>query len=301
MLRNVLTRPGAPTRRPSTRSKCSTGCSPRPASSARHRAVDMARGRPRSAGRAAETPRTLRRGTAPQLGRAASWNLSSAFVYFVLEAALADGAPGGWWWMSSFGAGFSCHGALLAVAYVLACPTAPAWRASRRNCSTSLPARSARPLARAPICGASIESWALNRYWLARSRRRERAAPRASSSSVRATARSRCGSRAAARAPLARRRAHAARPHAETSRLSTALDRALGWSVDVVAADALGSPSRVRGRVSRSRTCSSITSKARLAALLGGVAQRFEGFCCSEPRRRACRSRAAICLLYRLQ
>lgn len=42
-------------------------------------------------------------------------NLSSAFVYFVLEAALADDAPGGWWWLSSFGAGFSCHGALLAV------------------------------------------------------------------------------------------------------------------------------------------------------------------------------------------
>ena len=42
-------------------------------------------------------------------------NLSSAFVYFVLEAALADGAPAGRWWMSSFGAGFSCHGALLRV------------------------------------------------------------------------------------------------------------------------------------------------------------------------------------------
>jgi polyketide synthase Type III len=42
-------------------------------------------------------------------------NLSSAFVYFVLDAALNDGAPGGWWWMSSFGAGFTCHGALLAV------------------------------------------------------------------------------------------------------------------------------------------------------------------------------------------
>jgi alkylresorcinol/alkylpyrone synthase len=42
-------------------------------------------------------------------------NLSSAFVYFVLEAALAADAPGGWWWLSSFGAGFSCHGALLAV------------------------------------------------------------------------------------------------------------------------------------------------------------------------------------------
>ena len=42
-------------------------------------------------------------------------NLSSAFVYFVLQAALADDAPGGWWWLSSFGAGFSCHGALLAV------------------------------------------------------------------------------------------------------------------------------------------------------------------------------------------
>jgi alkylresorcinol/alkylpyrone synthase len=42
-------------------------------------------------------------------------NLSSAFVYFVLEAALRDRSPGGWWWMSSFGAGFTCHGALLAV------------------------------------------------------------------------------------------------------------------------------------------------------------------------------------------
>ncbi|MHB1872244.1 MAG: type III polyketide synthase [Steroidobacteraceae bacterium] len=42
-------------------------------------------------------------------------NLSSAFVYFVLDAAIAEDTPGGWWWMSSFGAGFSCHGALLAV------------------------------------------------------------------------------------------------------------------------------------------------------------------------------------------
>ena len=42
-------------------------------------------------------------------------NLSSAFVYFVLQAALADPAPAGWWWLSSFGAGFSCHGALLRV------------------------------------------------------------------------------------------------------------------------------------------------------------------------------------------
>lgn len=42
-------------------------------------------------------------------------NISSAFVYFVLQAALADDAPDGWWWLSSFGAGFSCHGALLRV------------------------------------------------------------------------------------------------------------------------------------------------------------------------------------------
>lgn len=40
-------------------------------------------------------------------------NLSSPFVYFVLAAALAGRAPAGLWWMSSFGAGFSCHGALL--------------------------------------------------------------------------------------------------------------------------------------------------------------------------------------------
>lgn len=42
-------------------------------------------------------------------------NLSSPFVLFVLERALAEQAPGGWWWMSSFGAGFSCHGAFLKV------------------------------------------------------------------------------------------------------------------------------------------------------------------------------------------
>lgn len=43
-------------------------------------------------------------------------NLSSPFVLFVLDEALRRGAPGGLWWMSSFGAGFSCHGALLEVA-----------------------------------------------------------------------------------------------------------------------------------------------------------------------------------------
>jgi alkylresorcinol/alkylpyrone synthase len=42
-------------------------------------------------------------------------NLSSASLFFVLEAAFADSAPSGHWWMSSFGAGFSCHGALLEV------------------------------------------------------------------------------------------------------------------------------------------------------------------------------------------
>jgi predicted naringenin-chalcone synthase len=42
-------------------------------------------------------------------------NLSSASVYFVLKAALEDSAPSGYWWMSAFGAGFSCHGALLEV------------------------------------------------------------------------------------------------------------------------------------------------------------------------------------------
>jgi len=42
-------------------------------------------------------------------------NLSSPFVFFVLERSLTEAAPGGWWWMSSFGAGFSCHGAFLKV------------------------------------------------------------------------------------------------------------------------------------------------------------------------------------------
>jgi alkylresorcinol/alkylpyrone synthase len=40
-------------------------------------------------------------------------NLSSACVYHVLERAIAAGAPAGWWWLSAFGAGFSCHGALV--------------------------------------------------------------------------------------------------------------------------------------------------------------------------------------------
>ena len=42
-------------------------------------------------------------------------NMSSPSVLFALQSALADAAPGGFWWMSSFGAGFSCHGALLEV------------------------------------------------------------------------------------------------------------------------------------------------------------------------------------------
>ncbi|HLL13406.1 MAG TPA: 3-oxoacyl-[acyl-carrier-protein] synthase III C-terminal domain-containing protein, partial [Rubrivivax sp.] len=43
-------------------------------------------------------------------------NLSSASVYFVMQNALRGNAPAGKWWLSSFGAGFSCHGALLDVA-----------------------------------------------------------------------------------------------------------------------------------------------------------------------------------------
>lgn len=43
-------------------------------------------------------------------------NMSSASVYFVLQAALKNNARPGWWWMSAFGAGFSCHGALLKAA-----------------------------------------------------------------------------------------------------------------------------------------------------------------------------------------
>jgi alkylresorcinol/alkylpyrone synthase len=39
-------------------------------------------------------------------------NISSACVLHVLERTLAEPTPG-YWWMSAFGAGFSCHGALL--------------------------------------------------------------------------------------------------------------------------------------------------------------------------------------------
>ncbi len=42
-------------------------------------------------------------------------NISSPTVYFILERALNDSVPDGLWWMSAFGAGFSCHGAMLEV------------------------------------------------------------------------------------------------------------------------------------------------------------------------------------------
>ncbi|HSH93574.1 MAG TPA: 3-oxoacyl-[acyl-carrier-protein] synthase III C-terminal domain-containing protein [Roseimicrobium sp.] len=42
-------------------------------------------------------------------------NVSSPCVFFVLDATLKEGAPSGLWWMSSFGAGFSCHGVALEV------------------------------------------------------------------------------------------------------------------------------------------------------------------------------------------
>jgi alkylresorcinol/alkylpyrone synthase len=42
-------------------------------------------------------------------------NLSSPSVFFVLQAALNDSPRPGRWWLCSFGAGFSCHGALLEV------------------------------------------------------------------------------------------------------------------------------------------------------------------------------------------
>lgn len=42
-------------------------------------------------------------------------NMSSPSVLFVLERALNGNAPSGWWWLSSFGAGFSSYGALLRV------------------------------------------------------------------------------------------------------------------------------------------------------------------------------------------
>jgi alkylresorcinol/alkylpyrone synthase len=42
-------------------------------------------------------------------------NISSPTVYFVLQSALNDSVPDGIWWMSAFGAGFSCHGSFLEV------------------------------------------------------------------------------------------------------------------------------------------------------------------------------------------
>lgn len=42
-------------------------------------------------------------------------NMSSPFVLYVLKEQLAQDAPGGLWFLASFGAGFSAHGALLRV------------------------------------------------------------------------------------------------------------------------------------------------------------------------------------------
>jgi len=42
-------------------------------------------------------------------------NVSSSSVFLTLQPALEEPAPSGYWWTSSFGAGFSCHGALLEV------------------------------------------------------------------------------------------------------------------------------------------------------------------------------------------
>jgi predicted naringenin-chalcone synthase len=42
-------------------------------------------------------------------------NMSSPSCLFALRDALAAGTPGGAWWLASFGAGFSSHGALLEV------------------------------------------------------------------------------------------------------------------------------------------------------------------------------------------
>ncbi|MDB6056148.1 MAG: Chalcone and stilbene synthase domain protein, partial [Verrucomicrobiales bacterium] len=44
-------------------------------------------------------------------------NISSPFVLFVLQKALLHRRPPGLWWMASFGAGFSSHGAVLEIAY----------------------------------------------------------------------------------------------------------------------------------------------------------------------------------------
>jgi alkylresorcinol/alkylpyrone synthase len=42
-------------------------------------------------------------------------NQSSASIYFTLQRALGNDPEAGWWWLCSFGAGFTCHGALLHI------------------------------------------------------------------------------------------------------------------------------------------------------------------------------------------
>jgi len=62
--------------------------------------------------RFALTPEHARHSTALLSGYG---NMSSPSCLFALRRALDESAPGGNWWLASFGAGFSSHGALLAV------------------------------------------------------------------------------------------------------------------------------------------------------------------------------------------
>ncbi len=100
-------------------------------------------------------------------------NISSPTVYFVLERALHDTVPDGLWWMSSFGAGFSCHGALLEVEMNFNSMGGASVPASRLN-ETHRPTRTARyacrrtiraPSARAAICAASTPGCAITQSW----------------------------------------------------------------------------------------------------------------------------------------
>ena len=118
MLRNVLTRPVPRLAADHARQVLDTALAEAGLAPRGYHGLDPAR---RWSRRAAGAAGAARSRATRDLGYSAAMlreygNMSSAFVYFVLQAALADGAPAGWWWMSSFGAGFSCHGALLRVA-----------------------------------------------------------------------------------------------------------------------------------------------------------------------------------------
>ena len=221
-------------------------------------------------------------------------NLSSAFVYFVLEAALADDAPAGWWWLSSFGAGFSCHGALLRVD-VNRDGFGVAHAAARPRTRNARPSRARRPggaaLAPRPA-PRQRASWAR----AGSSRARSSASATETQGAAAAHRRARLRRRPAdARGRAPSRRALAERRRSTCSIASrSSMRRRSPPTPPPAGARARSSPTFSTGPTTTTASAGtssspisfSITSKApRCGRLLAGCARRADALAACEPRR----------------